>query len=56
MCSLSGVKFMIGQVGSANAATKFLQDIGKESRIANVVFVASGKPAGTTHTYPITEL
>lgn len=37
------VKFMIGQVGSANAATKFLQDIGKESRIANVVFVASEK-------------
>ncbi|KAH7108727.1 hypothetical protein EDB81DRAFT_457301 [Dactylonectria macrodidyma] len=36
------VKFMIGQVGSNTAATKFLQDIGKELRIANVVFVASG--------------
>lgn len=36
---------MIGQVGSANAATKFLQEIGKEPRIENVVFVASGKLA-----------
>lgn len=44
---------MIGQVGSANAATKFLQDIGKESRIENVVFVASGKLVVTTHTYLI---
>lgn len=34
---------MIGQVGSAIAATNFLQDIGKESRIEDVVFVASGK-------------
>lgn len=47
---------MIGQVGSANAATKFLQDIGKESRIANVVFVASGELAVTTHTYNIQAL
>ncbi|TRX89957.1 hypothetical protein FHL15_009229 [Xylaria flabelliformis] len=35
------VKFLIGQVGSAAAATKFLQEIAKESRIADVVFVAS---------------
>ncbi|CAG9980544.1 unnamed protein product [Clonostachys byssicola] len=34
------VKFMIGQVGSAKAATRFLQDISKESRIQDVVFVA----------------
>ncbi|CAH0058706.1 unnamed protein product [Clonostachys solani] len=37
------VKFMIGQVGSATAATKFLQDVGKEPRIQDVVFVASEK-------------
>ncbi|KAH8730014.1 hypothetical protein GQ44DRAFT_673679 [Phaeosphaeriaceae sp. PMI808] len=35
------VKFVIGQVGSANAATKFLQEIGNESKIADVVFVAT---------------
>ncbi|RSL83664.1 hypothetical protein CEP52_016661 [Fusarium oligoseptatum] len=37
------VKFMIGQVGTANAATAFLQEIGNETRITNVVFVASEK-------------
>jgi hypothetical protein len=37
------VKFMIGQVGSANAATKFLQEISQETRVADVVFVASDK-------------
>ncbi|KAI8633596.1 hypothetical protein F5Y19DRAFT_489058 [Xylariaceae sp. FL1651] len=37
------VKFMIGQVGSSDAATRFLQDIGSEKKIAKVVFVASEK-------------
>ncbi|KAI1422629.1 hypothetical protein F5Y12DRAFT_607906 [Xylaria sp. FL1777] len=37
------VKFMVGQVGTANSATKFLQEIKEESRIADVVFVASEK-------------
>ncbi|KXH62528.1 hypothetical protein CNYM01_01739 [Colletotrichum nymphaeae SA-01] len=35
------VKYMIGQVGSATAATKFLQEVKTESRIQEVVFVAS---------------
>lgn len=43
---LVGVKFVIGQVGSSVAATKFLQDIKDDSRIQNVIFVASGKAGG----------
>ncbi|CAH0040695.1 unnamed protein product, partial [Clonostachys rhizophaga] len=42
------VKFIIGQVGSANAATEFLQSVGKESRIQDVVFVASERLDVTT--------
>jgi hypothetical protein len=38
---------MIGQVGSAKAATEFLQGLSKEPIIANVVFVASGESAIT---------
>jgi hypothetical protein len=34
---------MVGQVGSNARATKFLQDIGADTRIQNVVFVASEK-------------
>ncbi|KAI0465558.1 hypothetical protein F4859DRAFT_507959 [Xylaria cf. heliscus] len=37
------VKFMIGQVGSARHATEFLKDLSTEPRIADVVFVASGR-------------
>jgi hypothetical protein len=37
------VKFMVGQVGSNARATKFLQDIGNDTRIQDVVFVASEK-------------
>jgi hypothetical protein len=37
------VKFMIGQVGEAKAATEFLQEIGRDSRIEGVVFVAAEK-------------
>jgi hypothetical protein len=38
-----GVKFMIGQVGEAKAATEFLQEIGRDTRIEGVVFVAAGE-------------
>lgn len=38
-----GVKFVIGQVGTATRATKFLQDISEDERISDVIFVASGK-------------
>ncbi|KAI3316582.1 hypothetical protein HD806DRAFT_527759 [Xylariaceae sp. AK1471] len=48
------VKFMIGQVGSAAVATKFLQDIGNEPRVADVVFVASGRLAVHYRTSRIT--
>ncbi|KAJ2987333.1 hypothetical protein NUW58_g4567 [Xylaria curta] len=37
---LPRVKFMIGQVGSAQEATQFLQSIGCDPRVADVVFVA----------------
>jgi hypothetical protein len=33
---------MVGQVGSDARATKFLQDIRNDTRIQDVVFVASG--------------
>ncbi|KAJ5108739.1 hypothetical protein N7456_005414 [Penicillium angulare] len=37
------VKFVIGQVGTASRATQFLQDISKEEKISDVIFVASEK-------------
>lgn len=37
------VKFLIGQVGVSDAATQFLEEISRDSRIADVVFVASEK-------------
>lgn len=39
----SGVKFMIGQIGSATASTKFLDSLRSNTEIAPVVFVTSGK-------------
>lgn len=38
-----GVKFMIGQIGSATSSTKFLDSLRSNSAIAPVVFVTSGK-------------
>jgi hypothetical protein len=45
---LLGVKFVIGQVGSAKGATEFLRDISNEKRISDVIFVASGKAGGAS--------
>lgn len=39
----AGVKFMIGQVGTAKNATGFLADLMKNKDIAPVVFITSGK-------------
>lgn len=41
---LSGVKFMIGQIGTAKAATVFLKGLGEDKDIADMVFVTTGKP------------
>lgn len=45
---------MVGQVGTATSATKFLQEIGNESKIADVVFVASGRLTVHSRTSPNT--
>ena len=37
-----GVKFMIGQIGTAKSAARFLEGVRKEKDIADMVFVTTG--------------
>ncbi|KAF2634485.1 hypothetical protein P280DRAFT_413668 [Massarina eburnea CBS 473.64] len=47
------VKFVIGQVGSADDATHFLQDIANESKIRDVVFVVEGRQTSYPLSIPL---
>jgi hypothetical protein len=38
----SGVKFMIGQIGQAESATKFLNDLRNSAEIADVAYITAG--------------
>ncbi|KAF7433206.1 hypothetical protein PC9H_005156 [Pleurotus ostreatus] len=42
-CISTGVKFMIGQIGSATSSTKFLDSLRNNSAIAPVIFVTSDR-------------